>query len=203
MRKIIAGLMVLGVMASSTAFASPLAKLEAGKGKIDASLSLSPGFKGEGGGRTEDLDGKTRYRLGAVYGIGDNMALDYTYAAHEGNKEGATVQSHQINLDYQLNDYVTAFGGYIFNKLKTDYYDDTTNGYQVGLVGRYGFNDKTTGWAKFGIGNTITQYEVGVGYDLTNNWEANLSYNDSKYKDFKGDNAAKTHAVNLGVSYKF
>ena len=63
--------------------------------------------------------------------------------------------------------------------------------------------EKTTGWAKFGAGNNITQYELGVGYAFTDNWEANVSYNDSKYKDFKGDIDAKTHEVNVGVSYKF
>lgn len=201
MKKIIAGIMILGVMASSTAFASPLAKLEAGKGKIDASYSFGAGMKST---NDVDLEGKNRYRFGATYGVGDNMAVDYTYAANAGSKFDSSVQSHQINLDYQLNPYVTAFGGYIWNKLKANGYgNDTTNGYQVGLIGRYGFNDKTTGWAKFGIGNTITQYEVGVGYDLTQNWEANLFYNDSKYKDFSGDANVKTHSINLGVSYKF
>ena len=39
-------------------------------------------------------------------------------------------------------------------------------------------------WAKFGYGNTITQYELGVGYELAKNWEANVFYNDTKYKDF-------------------
>ncbi len=200
MKKIIAGLIIVGVMASSTAFASPLAKLEAGKGKIDASLSISPGMKANG----VDLDAKTRYRFGATYGIGENMAVDYVYASNAGSILDSSVQSHQFNLDYQFNPYITAFGGFVWNKLKaTGYGTDNTSGYQVGVQGRYPFNDKATGWAKVGVGNTITQYEVGVGYDLTNNWEANLFYNDSKYRGFEHDTSVSTHAINLGVSYKF
>ncbi len=199
MKKVLVGLTVLGVLLSATAFASPLAKIQAGKGKVDAAVSISPAFKADG----EDMDGKTRYRVGATYGISDNLGLDYVYAANAG-KQDSSVQSHQINLLYQFNPYVAGFGGFVWNKLeKSGYGDDTTNGYQLGLQGRYGIADRTTAWAKFGAGNTIIQYEVGVGYDLTHNWEANLFYNDSKYKDFDHDVDAKTHSINLGVSYKF
>jgi opacity protein-like surface antigen len=199
MKKILTGVVVLGVLVSSTAFASPLTKIEQGKGKIDAAVSISPRMKT---GDT-DLNGKTRYRFGATYGVSDNLGLDYVYAANAGNHD-SSVQSHQINLLYQFNPYVAGFGGFVWNKFKMNGYgDDTTNGYQVGVQGRYGLNDKTAAWAKFGIGNTITQYEIGVGYDLTKNWEANLFYNDSKYKDFSNDASVKTHSINLGVSYKF
>ena len=199
MKKLVTGVVLLGVLLSSTAFASPLAKIEQGKGKIDAAVSIAPGMKEDG----HDLDGKTRYRFGATYGISDNLGLDYLYAANAGDND-SSVQSHQINLLYQFNPYVAGFGGFVWNKFKMNSYgDDTTNGYQLGLQGRYGLNDKTTAWAKFGAGNTILQYEVGVGYDLTKNWEANLFYNDTKYKDFDHDVDVKTHSINLGVSYKF
>ena len=141
MKKLVAGVVVLGVLFTSTAFASPLAKLEAGKGKIDAAVSISPRMKAQG----VDLDGKTRYRFGATYGIGDRIGLDYLYAANAGDKYDSSVKSHQINLMYEINPYVTAFGGFVLNKLKMNGYgDDNTNGYQLGLQGRYGIADKTT-----------------------------------------------------------
>ena len=71
------------------------------------------------------------------------------------------------------------------------------------MLFRSPITDKTTGWARVGTGNTLTQYEIGVGYAFADDWEANVSYNDSKYKDFDGDIDAKTHGVNIGVSYKF
>ncbi len=200
MKKLVAGVVVLGVLFTSTAFASPLAKLEAGKGNIDASVSISPRMKAQG----VDLDGKTRYRFGATYGIGDRIGLDYLYAANAGDKYDSSVKSHQINLMYEINPYVTAFGGFVLNKLKMNGYgDDNTNGYQLGLQGKYGIADKSTAWAKFGYGNTITQYELGVGYELAKNWEANVFYNDTKYKDFSHDMAVNTHSINIGATYKF
>lgn len=202
MKKAVLGAVVLSLMVSSVAMASPLAKLEQGKGKIDASLTLGPSIKAEQHGDKTDLGGKTRYRVGATYGLGNNVGLDYVYAANAGDND-SSVQSHQINLMYQINNYVTAFGGYIYNKAEMGGWNNNTNGYQLGLQGRMDLAKRTVGWAKFGIGNTITQYEVGVGYDLTHNWEANLFYNDSKYKDFNNDIDMKTHNVNLGVSYKF
>jgi len=44
MKKVLVGLTVLGVLLSATAFASPLAKIQAGKGKVDAAVSISPAF---------------------------------------------------------------------------------------------------------------------------------------------------------------
>jgi len=202
MKKVILGTVALSLVVSSVALAAPLAKLEQGKGKIDASLSLGASLKDEAHGEKIDLGGKTRYRAGATYGLGNNLGLDYVYASNAGDRD-SSVQSHQINLMYQLNNYITAFGGYVYNKAEVGGWNNNTNGYQVGLQGRMDLAPRTVGWAKFGIGNTITQYELGVGYDLTHNWEANLFYNDSKYKDFDDDTNMKTHNVNLGVSYKF
>ncbi len=202
MKKIILGTLVAGLLVSSVGFASPLSKIEAGKGKIDASLSFGSGLKGEANDLSRDLNGKTRYRLGATYGLSDKLAVDYLYAAHAGDYD-SSVQSHQVNLLYQLNPNVGVFGGYVHNRGEINNYSNSTNGYQVGALGRLALNDKTSAWAKFGIGNTITQYEVGVGYELTKDWEANLFYNDTKYRDFDRDLSFKTHSINLGATYKF
>ena len=43
MKKLLLGTLVAGLLVSSVSFASPLSKIEAGKGKIDASLSFGSG----------------------------------------------------------------------------------------------------------------------------------------------------------------
>lgn len=201
MKKIIASVMALGLIPVGLAGASPLAEIAPGRAQIDANVTIGASLKGEHKGHTVDFDGDSRYRVGGIVGIGDNLGLEYIYSAHEGDDD-ASVRSHQVNLVYQFNPYLYAFGGYVRNRAEHRSYEDNTNGYQVGAIGRLPLG-KTTPWARFGIGNTITQYEVGVGYAMTDNWEANVSYNDSKYKDFSGDTDMKTHGVNVGVSYKF
>ena len=226
MKKNIMLALVLGLIPASLAAASPLAEIAPGRAQIDANVTLGSSLKVERDGHTIDFDGDTRYRVGATVGISDGLGLDYTYASHEGD-DNASVQSLQVNKVYQKNTFATlggeenasgrggggnlvyqfipylyGFGGYVRNRAHHRGYTDNTNGFQVGATGRLPLG-KTTPWAKFGIGNTITQYEVGVGYAITDNWEANVSYNDSKYKDFSGDTDVKTHGVNVGVSYKF
>ncbi len=202
MKKLLLGTLVAGLLVSSVGFASPLSKIEAGKGKIDASLSFGSGLKATGDNVDQDLGGDTRYRLGATFGISDKLALDYLYASHEGD-HSSSVQSHQTSLIYQFTPNFDVFGGYVYNKGKYYGNSDSTSGYQVGAIGKIGLNERTNAWAKFGIGNTITQYEIGLGYDITKNWEANLFYNDTKYKDFEHDGSFKTHSINLGATYKF
>lgn len=199
MKKILVGTLALGlVAASSVAMASPLTKIEAGKGKVDGAISISPTLKSQG----QDLDGKTRYRLGATYGIADNVGVEYRYIANAG-KHDSSVQSHQLNLMYQFNPNIAGFVGYVRNKGKVGDYNHTEGGYQVGVQGAMPIADRTSAWARFGIGSKITDYEIGVGYDLGNNFDLNLFYNDTKYKGFDDDVSFKAHGVNLGVTYKF
>lgn len=202
MKKIILGTLVAGLLVSSVGFASPLSKIEAGKGKVDASLSFGSALKIDGDRINRDLGGDTRYRLGMTYGVSDGLAVDYLYASHEGD-HSSSVQSHQANLLYQLNPNIGVFGGYVYNKGKYRGDTNSTSGFQLGAIGKINLSEKTNAWAKFGAGNTITQYEIGLGYDIAQNWEANLFYNDTKYKDFDDDTSFKTHSINLGATYKF
>lgn len=202
MKKIVLTAAVLSLLPLTLASASPLAKIAPGAAQVDANLTVGASLKGKQNGHEVDFDGDARYRLGGMVGIADNLGLEYMYAAHEGDDD-ASVQSHQINLVYQFNPYLYGYGGYARNRAKQHGYHDSTSGYQVGAIGRLPITDKTTGWARVGTGNTLTQYEIGVGYAFADDWEANVSYNDSKYKDFDGDIDAKTHGVNIGVSYKF
>ena len=200
-KKILLGAVALSLLATSAAYAAPMTSMDKGTGAIDASFSMGSSLEAEYRGESFDLDGNSRYRLGATYGLGDKLGIAYKYACHAGDYD-SSVQSHQLNLMYQFNPNVTAFAGYVHNRGEIENSSDTQNGYQVGVLGRMEIAKRTSAWASIGVGNKITAYEVGVGYDLTNNFDVNLFYNDTKYKDFDGPDF-KTHGVNLGVTYHF
>jgi len=201
MKKIVLGVVAASMLATTAAYAAPMTSMDKGTGKVDASFSMGSSLKAEGYGESIDLGGNSRYRLGATYGLGDKLGIDYKYACHAGDYS-SSVQSHQLNLMYQFNPNVAAFAGYVHNRAEGNGDSDTENGYQVGVLGNMKIAKRTTAWASIGVGNKITAYEIGVGYDLTKNFDVNLFYNDTKYKGF-GDVDFKTHGVNLGVTYHF
>ena len=202
MKKIVLGVVAASLLATSAAYAAPMTSMDKGTGKIDAAFTMGSSLKGEGSnGQSIDFGGNNRYRLGATYGLGDKLGIDYKYVAHAGD-EDSSVQSHQLNLMYQFNPNVAAFAGYVHNRAKVQDESNTQNGYQVGVLGNMKIAKRTTAWASIGVGNKITAYEIGVGYDLTKNFDVNLFYNDTKYKGFDGADF-KTHGVNLGVTYHF
>ena len=206
MKKILLGAVTLSLLATSAAYAAPMTSMDKGTGKVDAAFSMGSSLKGEGDGESIDFGGNNRYRLGVTYGLGDKIGIDYKYAAHAGDI-GSSLKSHQLNLMYQFNPNVAAFAGYVHNRVEADAktggtVSDTENGYQVGVLGRIAIAKRTSAWASVGVGNKITAYEIGVGYDLTKNFDVNLFYNDTKYKGMDGADF-KTHNVNLGVTYHF
>ena len=201
MKKILLGAVTLSLLATSAAYAAPMTSMDKGTGKVDAAFSMGSSLKGEGDGESIDFGGNNRYRLGATYGLGDKLGIDYKYAAHAGDYD-SSVQSHQLNLMYQFNPNVAAFVGYVHNRAKVLGESNNQNGYQVGVLGNMKIAKRTTAWASIGVGNKITAYEIGVGYDLTKNFDVNLFYNDTKYKGMDGADF-KTHNVNLGVTYHF
>jgi len=202
MKKILLGAVALSMLATSAAYAAPMKSMEQGTGKIDAAFTMGSSLKAEYGGENTDLGGNNRYRLGATYGLGNKFGIDYKYVAHAGDHD-FSVKSHQLNLMYQFNPNVAAFVGYVNNKASEGGDSNTQNGYQVGVLGRMDIAKKTSAWASIGVGNKITAYEIGVGYSLNKNFDINLFYNDTKYKDFYEGLAFKTHGVNLGVTYHF
>ena len=202
MKKIVLGVIAASLLATSSAYAAPMTSMDKGTGKIDAAFTMGSSLKGEGSeGQSIDFGGNNRYRLGATYGLGDKLGIDYKYAAHAGDYD-SSVQSHQLNLMYQFNPNVAAFAGYVHNRAKVQSESNTQNGYQVGVLANMKIAKRTTAWASIGVGNKITAYEIGVGYDLTKNFDVNLFYNDTKYKGFDAADF-KTHGVNLGVTYHF
>ena len=206
MKKNVLGAITLSLLVTSAAYAAPMTSMDKGTGKVDASFSFGPYFQAEEAGYALNLDGDTSNRLGATYGLGNNLGIDYKYVSHTGNVFNTSLQSNQLNLMYQVTPNVAAFAGYVNNRIKNNNGEASTSGYQVGVLGRTEIAKRTSAWASIGVGNVITAYEVGVGYDLTHNFDLNLFYNDTKYKGFSdyGNNlSANTHSVNLGVTYHF
>jgi outer membrane immunogenic protein len=206
MRKNVLVISVLStLLVASVVYASPMTEMKQGTGKIDASFSLGPSFKAEEYGWTSDMDGKTRGRLGITYALGDKFGIDYKYVGHAGDFLDSSLQSNQLNLIYQFNPNVEAFAGYVHSRLKIPEgnIENSQNGYQVGVLGRMDIAKRTSAWASVGVGNKITAYEIGVGYDLTHDFDLNLFYNDTKYRGFDYGIDAMTHSVNLGITYHF
>lgn len=202
---IVLGVMAATLLTSAVAYAAPMTSMEKGTGKVDASMAFGSSAKADlGGDGTYDLDGKNRYRLGATYGLGDNWGIEYKYVNNEASRVDGSLQSNQLNAIYQFNPNVAAFAGFVNNRAKAfgGEWKDSQSGYQVGVLGRMDVAKRTSAWASIGVGNVLTAYEVGVGYDLTHNFDLNLFYNDTKYKDIDGLDI-KTHSVNLGVTYHF
>ena len=204
---IVLGVMAATLLTSAVVYASPMTSMEKGTGKVDASLAFGSSLLVDEGDVSGDLDGKNRYRLGATYGLGDKWGIEYKYVNNEAKYENFSLQSNQLNVLYQFNPNVAAFAGYVNNRGKVEYGEGedgkaSQSGYQVGVLGRMDIAKRTSAWASIGVGNVITAYEVGVGYDLTHNFDLNLFYNDTKYKDLGGLDI-KTHSVNLGVTYHF
>ena len=201
---ILLGVMMATLLTSAVVHASPMTSMEKGTGKVDASLAFGSSVVADLGSHgTHDFDGKNRYRLGATYGLGDKWGIEYKYVNNEAEFVDFSLQSNQLNAIYQFNPNVAAFAGYVNNRANTDEERKSSqSGYQVGVLGRMEVAKRTSAWASIGVGNVMTAYEVGVGYDLTNNFDLNLFYNDTKYKDIEGLDI-KTHSLNLGVTYHF
>ena len=211
MKKILLGALTLSLLVTSAAYAAPMTNLDKGTGKVDASFSFGPYLQAEEGTHTLNLDGSKITRLGATYGLGNKWGLDYKYVGHTGDyMEGVSLQSNQVNAVYQFTPNVAAFAGYVNNRFSVEDVEKeghtSASGYQVGVLGRMEIAKRTSAWASIGVGNVINAYEVGVGYDLTHNFDLNLFYNDTKYKGFSdeaGNLDFHTHSVNLGVTYHF
>lgn len=209
------------------ACASPMDSYEQGKIAIDLGMSISPTVES---GVNDDFDGKSRFYGGITVGLGENWGVQYKYADNKGElfesdaglelDSDLKIKAQEFNVLYQVDKNLTAFLGYTHDKYKNasvisyagspllELSHNTSNsGYQVGVIGRYDLGNRMTGWAGVGFGNKRTTWELGLGYDITDNVEWNISYNDTRFKDldspFGGTFTAKSRGVRTGVTVKF
>ena len=95
---------------------------------------------------------------------------------------------------------VSAFAGGSY--VKTETYNTTKSyGYQVGLKGQLPLAARWQGFASVGVGDDVNTYEVGVGYDITPNWDAHIKYRSSSVDVDNYDDDVKGWQVGMG--YKF
>jgi len=218
--------------------ASPLMNYSKGKASID--LTIRPGyvniFTSVGSSETKDAD-KNNFEGTITYGLGHNIALQYrnttgnsetfpiTVFGLTNNNARSTLNAQEFNILYKLNKNVAVYLGWVQAKVGQpagEYnistgiarlFDDYAkkNDYQVGLVGTKKLGPKLTGYASAATGKYITNYEIGIGYEVAKNVEFNLGYKNTKYKDFAVSNHGlllftydyQIKGLAYGLTYKF
>lgn len=225
--------LVLGI--SSACFASPLSDYSQGKIALDINARPSMDLKVSAQGESGELDGNnTNLDLGLTAGLGNKWAIQYRNSTanskdFSGDVYDIGVNAHtqlkaqELNALYQFNKNVSGFVGLTKASAKVkgsiavdgDTYSGEisgkdTNGYQVGVIGTNKIADKTNAYGIISAGNKITNYEIGVSYDVAKDTELNLFYRDTKYKDLRLNDGAdfpefdyQAKGVGYGLTLKF
>lgn len=214
MRKKTVLIVVCSFLISSTAFAAPLTDYSVGKASIDLNYR-----------NTEQLlDSDTygrKYNLepSVTIGIADKWAFQYRYKNLKSKSttfnNGISYQTvnlcvNEFNLLYSLTPNVSLFVGRILtdgaiNVSVPGWGQSETWGWtslgQVGLLGSVPLTDKISAYGVVGISHRWTNFEVGLSYAFTKNWEFNVDYREMK-KTF-GEVDVKAKGLGFGVTYKF
>ena len=180
------------VSVSAVAFAAPIKYPQAG----DLKANINYGFDQEEGGRSAD----SRFTGGDVtYVLNDNLDLQYVNNKTKGTN-GNRINEHYLVGNYRLTPYVSAYAGGSY--VNTETYNHTKSyGYQVGLKGQLPLAERWQGFASVGVGDDVNTYEIGVGYDITPEWDAHIKYRDS---DIDVDNYDDSvNGWQVGMGYKF
>ncbi|ERT61676.1 porin family protein [Megasphaera vaginalis (ex Srinivasan et al. 2021)] len=193
MKKIVlAGILAAAVSAGAAVYAAPITNPQPG----DFKANINYGFDQREGGRDAD----SRFAGGDVtYVVNDKVDVQYVNNYTKG-KNGNTINENYLKGIYRFNPYVSAYGAVSYLKTNT-YSSQHAYGYQVGLQGQVPLADKWQGFAGVGFGDDANTYEIGVGYDITENWDAHVKYRrsdigvDNYNDDVKG--------WQVGMGYKF
>lgn len=217
-KRVALGLITAMALSTSVALASPV-DVEEGKANVYVGAIVGGDTEiGDDAGSAE-FDGDTGFYGGVTYGINDKwgVQLDYNSYGSEVANNGAAidvdVEALELNVVYKVNPYLNAFVGYVTADadVALKYQGDTllddgsdTDGFHIGLMGNYPIADKFDAFAKAAIGNNSNMYEIGVSYAFAENWNVDLSYRDSEYKDFNdGAVDGQIDGFRLGVSASF
>lgn len=203
--------MILMLMLSSVALASPLMDYSAGKGSVDLTFRNSENT-GTIDGSSMTFDKKYNFDGAITVGLGNNFAFQYrNFESKSGDTSlgkvyvndhptwpslNSKITFNEYNILYKLDKNVAAFAGLLSAKGTlnlsggVDGYTlyngslptDTKNYWQVGLVGSTKIANKTTLWGSVGVGSNLTNWEVGVSYEFAPSWEFNVNYRDVEAK---------------------
>lgn len=227
-------LVIALILISSTAFASPLTDYSSGKGAIDLTLrdtTNSGNITGSNYIVSGDASSKLNFDGALTFGLGNNLALQFRAFSPEskettftGNMTGtdkSKISTSEFNLLYKLDKSVAVFVGYVNAKGEMAYSDypgknfttKSKNLWQFGVVASTPIGEKTTLWGSVAAGgSSLTNWEVGVAYEIAPNLELNVNYREVKASDFSGtasDGTAvttkdlKAKGPGFGITYKF
>lgn len=191
-KMLLASALAAFVCISAVSMAAPIKDPQAG----DLKANINYGLDQKEGGRSAD----SRFSGGDVtYVMNDKWDLQYANNYTKGDNDNKINENYLIG-NYRLTQYVSAFAGGSYVKADT-YNNQHYWGYQVGLKGQIPIGEKWQGFASVGVGDDVNSYEVGVGYDITPNWDAHVKYRradvdvDNYNDDVKG--------WQVGMGYKF
>lgn len=198
---------------SSSVLASPLTDYSEGKTAIDVHFypSLSYHLTNNNGYDRSPAGTGDNFDWGVTTGLGNKFALQFRQFNPEtevfNGGERVKTKNQEFNVLYQLNEGISAFAGYHQSQF-IDYPDssDKKNTAQIGLTGSTKIADKTHLFGTVGVGSGLTNYEIGVAYNLDPRLEFNLLYRDKKVEDVRYGNIkadADFKGVGYGVTYKF
>lgn len=192
MKKILLATLLAALTVSSAALAAPLKNPQAG----DLKANLNYGFSQKEG----DHDAGSRFTGGDVtYMLSNRWGVQYNnnYTKRD---EHHRINEHSLVGDYHFSPYLSAYGGATYVKTHT-YNDKSSYGYQVGLKGQIPLAERWQGFASLGVGDDVDTYEVGVGYDITPEWDAHIKYRRSSVDVDNYDDDVK--GWQIGMGYKF
>ncbi len=234
LKKVVLGT-ILTLSVASICAAGPLTDYSQGKTSLDLTYKPSSDLEIEG----FSIDGKSaNFDVGFTAGLGNKTAIQYRFGtadsksySYTGDLYGysvdgsakTTLDAHELNVLYQLDKNVSAFVGFTSTRVGgkvsgtvdgiagSESVKTTNNGFQVGFVGTAELADKLNAYGVVGVGNKITNYEVGLSYEVAKNTELNLGYRNTKYKNLEvsaygyttPEFSYKTEGLTLGVTMRF
>ena len=192
MKKLIIAAILAALAVTSAAMAAPLRDPQPGDLKANANY----GFDQKEGGRSA----KSRLTGGDVtYVLNNHWDIQYVNNYTKGDNDNKINENYLVG-NYRLTPYLSAYAGGSY--VKTQTYNTTKSyGYQVGIKGQLPLAARWQGFASVGVGDDVNTYEVGVGYDITPNWDAHVKYRSSSVDVDNYDDDVKGWQVGMG--YKF
>lgn len=214
---------------SSVAFASPLTDFSQGKVAVDinfrpdADITCSGSLTGSVKGKNDNID------LGATIALGNKFAFQYKNSNQKTKDHSLTltnppltinvarteIEAQEYNILYKIDKGFAAFAGITNAKASitgisnpVSYPGKSISGYQVGIIGNTPIGKNLNAYGIIGVGDKITSFEFGVGYEIAKNTELNLFYKDAKYKDLEvqtlnGKSDATVKGMGYGLTFKF
>ncbi|MEG6584951.1 outer membrane beta-barrel protein [Dendrosporobacter sp. 1207_IL3150] len=137
------------------------------------------------------------------YKISDKFTVNAGYMTFNGDNYDNTYSSGDIQ--YKVNKNVSllaGYGRYEREQLGTSFTRSTAYG---GLTLTSDLNNKVSGYATGKFGNELTDWTVGLTYNINKDLLVDLNYRDIK-ANVKNDTTnfdAKADGVGLGLCYKF